>query len=300
MAAPGSLLPKEQDLGIDWRTPGGFTDAEVRIVNAWYSKNHGEGDLQGAPFVAFWLEQNSEIFKRWRRMAESALSDGFTASTVPVCMFLHTYAVMGWKEGAVYETISALKWGVTRQQVLEILGLAFIHAGPMGISNIGPGCSDYLAKWNGKVEKVVNVWPKGWASDPAAFSSGLDFLQTGMTRDEARKLANWYREHQGEVPSYIDFLANNKPELLKAFRQRLESAIVTLPKQLVPLLTFHTAAIQGRIGPIRRAAYQARRYGVLRSEIISAASLASLYAGDLGLEPIAETLEPLLRVWPSE
>ena len=297
MAGPGKALPKEQDLGVDWRTPGGLSAREAELIRDWYSTNHGEGDLSVVQFVGFWLQHGSEPMKRWRRMAESSMSDGFSAPSVPVSLFLHTYAVLGWQDGALYETISALKWGVSRTQVLEILGLAFIHAGPMGIGNIAPGCDRIIREWDGKADEVARIWPEGWATDAQAFRAGLDFSQSGMTGAEVAVLADWYRDHQGEVPSYVGFLAATKPELLKAFRQRYESTIGEMPKQLVPLLIFHTAAMLGKAGAMRRAAYQARKYGVRRSEIICTASLAALYAGDLGMEAIADVLSPLLADW---
>src|SRR5262245_42012219 len=105
-------LPKLQDLGVNWRTPGGFSPAEKQAIENWYSKYHGEGDLDGAPFVSFWLEHNQEVFKRWRRMAEASMRGGFAVASVPPLLFLHTYTVLGWEDGAAYEVIAALKWGV--------------------------------------------------------------------------------------------------------------------------------------------------------------------------------------------
>ena len=209
--------------------------------------------------------------------------------------------MLGWEAGAQYELIAALKYGASRAQVLEAMAFAFIHAGPMGMGRVAPLCDEYLKKWEGRESDLAAqpaAWPAGWAADPAAFRSGIDLASASLDDAEKQQVFDWYETHQGEVPRHIRFLAQWSPDGLKAMRNRFESCIVTLPKQIVPLMMFNTAAVRGEPAAMRRAAYQARRYGVRRSHLLPILQIAMVYAGDMGSEAITDSVAPLFDDWP--
>ena len=287
-------------IGVDWIRPGAFSDQEIQRITAWYSKYHGAGDMDCARFVTFWLENDHQTFKNWRRLADSTMQGGFEAASVPALVYLYSYTVLGWERGALYEIVAGLRAGVTKRQIVEIMALAFIQAGPRGISEVGRSCSDLLREWDAKPDEGALAWPRDWYADRNAFASGIDFSRKGMDSSEVERLGAWYLAHQGEIPGYVSFLAKWSPETLKSMRQRYEGAIDTLPKQMVPLMMFHLAAMQGNEEAMRRGAFQARKYGIRRNEIISTMNLAGLYVSDFGMSAIARFMDPTLSAWPDK
>lgn len=287
-------LPESHRIDIDWTRPGPLTAVEHEAITRWYAEHHGEGNLDRARFIGFWLEHRSEVVKHYRRWVETAIAG--VPNTVAALVMLHTYTVLGWESGAQYELIAALKYGASREQVLETMAFAFIHAGPMGMGRVAPLCGDYLKEWDGASSQSA-AWPAGWAADPEAFRSGIDLEQPGLSDAETGQIFKWYELNQGEVPRHVRFLAQWSPGGLKAMRNRFESCIATLPKQIVPLMMFNTAAVRGEHAAMRRAAFQARQYGVKRSHLLPIMQTAIAYAGDIGSEAIADALAPLFDDW---
>jgi len=284
-------------IGVDWRRPGPFTPDERHAITRWYSELHGEGNLDLSSFLTFWLKHDEEVFKRYRRLVEASFLSGTPSETVSFLLFLPTYVVTGYEAGVLYELIGCHKTGVTKRQVLDALALAFVHAGPMGMSDIAKATDAYLEKWTSDPPYAGQIWPNGWDVDGEAFKSGLDFSTPGMTDGEVASLRAWHIANQGEIPSYVPFLGKWNPEALKAFRARYEGAVHTLPKQLIPLMMFHTAAMQRAEGAMRRYAFQARHYGVKKSEMIEVITFVLLYTGDLTSDVIVSAVQDLLETW---
>ncbi len=292
-------LPASHRIAVDWLRPGPMTPAEREAMTRWYAEHHGDGNLDQARFMAFWLDHDSAIAKHYRRWVQAAVTG--VPNSVTALVMLHTYTVLGWESGAQYELIAALKYGASRAQVLEAMAFAFIHAGPMGMGRVAPACDAYLKKWDergGDQAEQPAAWPQGWAADPDALRSGIDLGSPGLSDAEKQQVFDWYETHQGEVPRHIRFLAQWSPDGLKAMRNRFESCIVTLPKQIVPLMMFNAAAVRGEPAAMRRAAYQARHYGVRRSHLLPILQIAMVYAGDMGSEAITDAVAPLFDDWP--
>jgi hypothetical protein len=287
-------LPASHRIAVDWLRPGPMTADELAAMKRWYAEHHGDGNLDQARFLTFWLDHDSAIAKHYRRFVQAAVTG--VPNTVTALVMLHTYTVLGWEAGATYELIAALKYGASREQALEAMALAFIHAGPMGMGRVAPGCDDYLSRWDGRSDQPAS-WPEGWAPDANAFRSGIDLTRAGLTDAEAQQVFDWYLDHQGEVPRHIRFLAEHSPDGLKALRNRMESCIRTLPRQVVPLMQFNAAAIRGQADAMRRTAFQARRYGVRRSQLLPFLQIALVYAGDLGGEAITDAVAPVFEHW---
>lgn len=284
-------------VGVDWRRPGPFTKEERAGITRWYSELHGEGDLNLSGFLTFWMKHGEEDFKRYRRLLEASFVSGMPSENVSFLLFLHSYVVAGYEPGVLYEVIGCHKTGISKQQMIDAIALAFVHAGPMGMNGIARGTDEYLDKWTKDLPFDGQVWPTGWNIDGRCFQSGLDFSKAGMTAAEVESLRAWYVTHQGEVPGYVTFLAKWNPEALKAFRSRYEGAVNTLPRQLIPLMMFHTAAMQRAPAAMRRFAFQARHYGVKRSEMIELVTFLLMYTGDLSSDIMTDAIMELMDRW---
>jgi hypothetical protein len=284
-------------LSLQLFTPGGLSDADCETIRRSYSSYHGTGDLSHVRHVEFWLDHNSEAFKGYRRWVDTAIASSELPPALATLIFLHWYAVAGWESGVLIEVVAARQNGATKAQVLEMLAYAYIHAGPMGMSRVAEQSSAYLKNWTETTAENVQ-WPPGWGADPAAFKSGLDFSQADFTADETDRLLDWFRRHHGEVPSYVRFLAKWNPRGLKSFRNRYESAVKTLPKQIAPLATFLSAGILGESEAMRRAAFQARFYGVTRAQMLPVIQSTMIHNGDLSMSKVADVMDKMLDDWP--
>ncbi len=282
---------------VDWRRPGPFTTEERAQIARWYGELHGEGNLDLSRFLTFWLKHDEAVFKRYRRLLEASFVSGAPSENVSFLLFLHSYVIEGYEPGVLYEVIGCQRTGVTKKQVIDAISLAYIHAGPMGMNGIASGTDAYLDKWTSEPHYSGQVWPDGWVVDGDVFKSGLDFSSPGMSDDEIAKLGEWYRKNQGEIPSYVPFLAKRNPEALKAFRARYEGAVNTLPKQLIPLMMFHSAAMKQAEGAMRRYAFQAKCYGATKAQLIEAITFLLMYTGDLTSEIMTNAVEDIVAGW---
>ncbi len=274
-----------------------FSEEEIDSIVQWYADAHGQGDLSLVPFMSIWLDHDHRVLKGFRRWIESAAREGLPG-TVGSLSHLHYYIVTGFPQGALYEAVLARRLGVPKRLVLDTIAHGFLQSGPVGLTPPADALREFLRAWRTD-ESKEDLWPEGWAADPAAFDPGLDFQTKGLTDDEIDALRAWYEKYQGEVPRYVDFMARESPEGLKSYWVRYEYASRRLPAQAVPLFAFHAAANLGRVDPMRRAAHHARALGVTRTQIMLMVTRAFVYASDHSMSHVAEVMEPLLEDWPA-
>ena len=144
------------------------------------------------------------------------------------------------------------------------------------------------------------AYPAGWAADPDAFRSGIDFTDvTTMTAAEVKLLEDWHLRVQGVVPEYVSFLARHYPVALKVFRSRYESVItqLVLPKQMIAVMFLHTAAIRQQPDAVRRAATMAKQFGVTKGQALHCLATDHRYLGDLFIEPAITAVTDLFEDW---
>src|SRR5436190_1788537 len=80
--------------------------------------------------------------------------------------------------------------------------LAWVHGGPHGIEVAATSSADYFAGW--RDEGGGLAWPEGWDRDPTTFRSGISFDdENSISPADLRRLEDWHRENQGEVPGYV-------------------------------------------------------------------------------------------------
>src|ERR1700730_14628099 len=142
----------------------------------WYMTAQGTGDTSLAKFAPFMIQYNPAGFKRYR-FHQRTLGISVPASL----LFLHTYAVVGNGEGALYMMVSCRQSGFTKPQVLETLGFAFLSGGPQGMNAVADKCSPFLVAWEDTHTRSKAKWPHGWKPDPDALKSGLDLTAERLT-----------------------------------------------------------------------------------------------------------------------
>jgi hypothetical protein len=122
-------------------------------------------------------------------------------------------------------------------------------------------------------------WPPGWSFDAHAFQSGADFTSPDATKGEIDRIQDWYTTTLGEVPRHVRFLAKYRPQFLKAYRSRFETAIrLALPKQMMPYLLLTFAVTRGFRDGIRESILMARAFGMTRAQVLDAIC-GALYGG---------------------
>jgi hypothetical protein len=293
--------------GQEWSTTS-FSDEEMSRMRKWYVDTHGEDNLDLVRFVEFWSELRPEALKAYRRCIETTVGpDGFDSGLggASALAVLHTYTVLCYPQGVVYEIINARGRGATKTEITDVFSIAWLHSGTVGINVAATASLDYMRRWNpdepsdGMPHPAQGMpWPPGWSRDSAAFRSGLDFTEINtITDDELHSLEDWHLRVQGEVPPYVRVMARHYPVALKLFRARYESVIAqcSVPKQLIAVLFLHTAAFRQRPDAVRRAAFMARAFGVTKGQALHTLGNSQRYLGDLfadsAFQPVADLLE---------
>jgi hypothetical protein len=140
------------------------------------------------------------------------------------------------------------------------------------------------------------AFPDGWAFDPEAFNSGLDFASPDLSADDWTMLRAWYEENIGEVPAHVEFLAAHRPRLLKAYRNRMEHLVRGgLPKQMVPYALLYFDVIRGFAPGVRENILLARHFSIDDELIVSGICRAvTSYAGMAGIATVIQAAGDLL------
>jgi hypothetical protein len=141
-------------------------------------------------------------------------------------------------------------------------------------------------------------FPDGWAVDPDAFRSGLDFSTWTLSTDELGKLEAWYERWLGEVPRYVRFLARNRPEMLKMHRYRYENLIRVLPKQVLPMTLLSYNVIRGFESGIRENVLLAKGFGVAKHDVIGEINQTLINAGMEALDSVDRAVGDVFDKWP--
>lgn len=295
------MTETKMDTGQDWSSSE-VTEAEYEAMVEWYARTHGEGNLDLTAFLPYMLSLRPDSLKKYRHWVEYVpagrkFEDGIT-DPAPL-VWLHYYTTNSYQEGHFYEIIMAREFGATRAEVAQTIVLGWLHGGPRGL-NAGAALSvDYMKDWTESDDAVTKmVWPDGWAPDADAFVSGANLDPEAPFTDADREaLHAWHQRVQGDVPSYIDVLAEFNPEALKLWRARYENAAVgPLPKQFIAVLQVHQALMIGDPKATRRAVAMAKSFGVTRGQLGQTLGSVQVYLGDLGMGGF-DGLADVLKDW---
>ena len=231
----------------------------------------------GAPQSGFdfLIEHNPRALKTYRYYA-TAVQAPYRNPRFQASAFggLGYYGYIGFDEGVRYIVVPLLRSGFSKAQVMEGMSLAFMVGGTYALVTIGRALKDF--RWPEKAEAAPD-FPKGWAPDPAAFDSGLDFSTREVRPGEIEKVIGWYERTAAWVPSWVRFYARHNPAALKGWRYRYEKALVTLPKQILPLSLLFGAARLEQKEAIRENVLVARAFGVELDDVIQSLGVTAVY-----------------------
>lgn len=215
-----------------------------------------------------------------------------------VLTMLHWYACNRVVEGVAHEVRSSRDSGATKTQINEIFALAFMHSGPSGFREVYHQAFDYMDNFPPPTEIIA--WPKGWAPDPEAFRSGLDFDNPDFGPGELDKLYGWYESTIGQVPRSLPFFIKQNPRFMKAHRAKFEAALSTggLPKQMVPFILLHYNMNRGFRDGIREATLLGKAWGMRKDHISAAITLGMGYMGGIdALYIVEEAIGDIFEAW---
>ncbi|WP_156679281.1 hypothetical protein [Sphingomonas profundi] len=253
--------------GLDLSTPTEISADEKASFREHYATQFGHS-LDG---LDWWLDRSPEVLKRYR------LYCSLTLRVVPAITgngTLAFYALKGHVVGVRYVLHSWKARGVSRAQALEMLAMAFVHAGPRGMETIAEAHEGIMF---GDAPEVPAVFPEGWAVDREAFKSGLDFTTVDMTADEESSLYDWYLRTIGEIPPYVRFMARHRPSLIKTHRARFENMLCVLPKQMWPTTMLYYHVMSRQAEGIRENVLLSKAWGVSKADVLDTIGNALVY-----------------------
>lgn len=278
--------------GMNLLEPDVTTDEEIAQFREFYAFAKKDQNKS----YEFWLEFRPDVLKRHK--LRTATRTAGPAYPLPALAALHQYVISAFEDGIVYEIELARNMGTRRSDVLDTISIAFIHSGHPGMYLV----SEHADTFRDYVEPAdVERFPPNWSFDPHAFDSGMDFSAMQASPADIRSLTDWYERTIGEVPKGVRFLAEHRPDLLKAYRNRYEHAIKeSLPAQMLPFLMLHYNTVRGFRDGIRENVLLGRALGMTRPQLVNAICLAELHAGAEVFDIAAEAVGDLLAEMPAE
>jgi hypothetical protein len=276
--------------GMNLLEPDVTTEEEIAQFRKFYAFAKKEQNKS----YEFWLEFRPDVLKRHKlRTATRTVGPGYP---LPALAALHQYVISGFSDGIGYEIELARTMGARRGDILDTISVAFIHSGHPGMYQVTRH-ADALRNYTELPD--AERFPPNWSFDPGAFDSGMDYSVREATPEDLRRLTDWYERVLGEVPKNARFLAEHRPDLLKAYRNRYEHAIrESLPAQILPFLMLHYNAVRGFKDGIRENALLAKALGLTRPQVLNAICLAELHGGAEVFDVVAEAAGDVLAQLP--
>jgi hypothetical protein len=276
--------------GMNLLEPDVTTEEEIAQFRKFYAFAKKEQNKS----YEFWLEFRPDVLKRHKlRTATRTVGPGYP---LPALAALHQYVISGFSDGIGYEIELARTMGARRGDILDTISVAFIHSGHPGMYQVTQH-ADALRNYTELPD--AERFPPNWSFDPGAFDSGMDYSVREATPEDLRRLTDWYERVLGEVPKNARFLAEHRPDLLKAYRNRYEHAIrESLPAQMLPFLMLHYNAVRGFKDGIRENALLAKALGLTRPQVLNAICLAELHGGAEVFDVVAEAAGDVLAQLP--
>jgi hypothetical protein len=294
------------DRGLDLAHLDEITDEELEAFNLHYST------WDGRPHVGLnmWVEQGRpDYLKRYRLFARylataptdtavtpdnvgTNLSSANKAASAPFST-VYYYGLLGFEAGIRYPLHGAQVTGFSKDDCLQGIAIACMYSGARGMETVADALRDYTWLEPAEPPRFEN----GWRRDEATLFAGLDYSSPDLSKAELSALEQWYGDTLGEVPAYVRFLGRHNPRLLKAYRNRWEHLLTTLPNQVLPttLLQIHLLR-QDRAG-IRENALLAKAWGVTYPEIIHSLCAWMVFGGPEMATLAQETVGDLIDHW---
>lgn len=291
---------------LDWTTE--FGEGQWEALQNHYASGHsaGMGNIEELDkFVLFAHHIAPDALKRYRLWVDTVspgrgLEHPFVGAG-GMCM-LHYYCILRYPMGIRYELNATRVRGVSKTQASDVIALAWLHGGPFGMNVAAQAAYDFMKAWDPKDDGPGFTWPDGWEVDPSAFSSGVDFREGGelneISSGDLDRIRDWHLRVEGEVPPYVEFLAENYPLALRVYRARFETSTQrSLPRQFIALCWLQLAANWYRPDAIRRAIHMAKAFGVARDQVVHVLALNHVYQGHVGMSGAVDGAADLVREW---
>jgi hypothetical protein len=288
-----TTIARVDSRGLDFNNLDGITPEEIETFRESYRTEDGSPQ-SGFDFL---IDNNPAALKTYRYFA-TQIQPPFRDPRyqAPVFGAIGHYALLDFDEGVRYCIVPVLRAGYTKQQVLEGMALAFMVAGTRALVTIGRALRDF--RWPEVADGAVS-WPEDWTPDPEAFSSGLDFTTQQALPGEAKMVVDWYERTIEWVPPWVRYWARHNQAALKGWRYRYEKALVTLPKQVLPLSFLYAAVQLEQRDAIRENVLLARAFGTTADDVLQCIDVTAVY----GTEKIGVAYEAagdILDDWAGE
>jgi len=297
--------PEKAPGKLDWSAE--FTPAEYDRILAHYTWMGGPDAADRYRFVRFMQKYRPDALKRWRLVVNSVteglgLEDPLPCTPYLCFVVLHFYCILPYPYGIRTDLEVAKLHGAKRAEVVDMLAVAWIHAGTLGMNVSSRVAEEFLETWDADDGAPGVTWPEDWTVDPSAFQCGINFEASNdlneITVEDLRKIEEWHLRIEGEVPDYVGFLATHYPLSLRVFRARFENSMCGgLPKQLIALCLVHVAAVWKRPDALRRALHMARVFNVSRDHVVQVIAFAQQYSGHLAMDASIVGADDILKRW---
>jgi len=231
-------------------------EIEANLKGAWRRR----GPMYQLQINSLMLDYAPEFAKLHRWAADLYGRPERTNIVTLAVQNLHTYIHQGWEVGIVNSFYTLRGEGMTKAQLMEIIMFTQLSAGMRGLGHVYRAVGDVLPIYADP--KTPAPFPEGWEVDAEAFKCGLDLTTRTMTEQDKKNLTGWYEQTIGLVPRSIQFGLEHHPEFVKVHRAKWETAIKTLPKQVVPyMLLRHNMVTDSRDG-LREAVLLGKAWGI--------------------------------------
>jgi len=261
--------------GLDLNNVDETTREEIAAFRSHLLEGRDGKFVHPLPGYSVMLENRPDMLKRQLRYLDTAFvipGEGNYRILAGAAM-LHWYIINRFEEGIYHEVRALQTQGAKKEQINELIAIAFMHSGPAGLRFIYDAAFDYL---NTYVEPAARArFPPGWAPDPQALESGIDFSHKEMSTEDKRALFDWYEATIGEVPRSVLFLARHDPLVLKGWRCKLEGTMRgALPKQMLPYILINYNTHRGLADGLREAVLLGRAWGMTSAQMSHAVTFA--------------------------
>jgi alkylhydroperoxidase/carboxymuconolactone decarboxylase family protein YurZ len=257
--------------GLDFQDLSGITPEEIETFRNSYRTE--DGSMQSG--FDFLIDHNPAALKTYRYYA-SYVQPPFRDPRHQASVFggIAYVALLDFDEGVRYCIVPPLRAGFTREQIMEGMSIVFLAGGTRSLVTVNRALKDF--DWAQNADGALE-WPEGWTADPAAFASGLDFSTSEVLPGEVDKVVDWYERTIEWVPTWVKYFARYNQPALKGWRYRYEKALVTLPKQVMPMSLLFAGARLEQPETIRENVLLARAFGVPREDVLQAIGVTAVY-----------------------
>jgi hypothetical protein len=133
------LDPEALSSGLDFSTRDASA-TEMERLQDWYRRTLGEVP----PYVRFLAEHRPGLLKAYRGRYEHAIRDSLPTQMLPY-LLLNYNVVRGFRDGIRENALLARALGMTREQLLDAICLAVLHAGINALDLVEDAAGDVLA-----------------------------------------------------------------------------------------------------------------------------------------------------------